>query len=100
MERCKSKGGKKIEEVVGRWNGKGERKVGEVQILKKINVKNNYRKIKKKKKKTINNKQTNVEAFQALRFYFFFPLSWKGSHKTLKLNWKGFGLGLIVELNK
>ena len=26
----KDKGERKIEEVVGRWNGKGERKVGEV----------------------------------------------------------------------
>ena len=50
MGRWKSKGGRKIEEVVGRWNGKGERKVGEVKILKKINVKNNYKKIGKKKK--------------------------------------------------
>ena len=48
--------------------------------------------------------------------HFFFPLSWKGSHKkgfhvsiwshfffllfSFKLNWKGFGLFLIVELNK
>ena len=30
VERWKSKGGRKIEEVVGRWNGKGERKVREV----------------------------------------------------------------------
>ena len=28
--RWKGKGGKKIEEVVRRWNSKGERKVGEV----------------------------------------------------------------------
>ena len=28
--RWKGKGGRKIEEVMGRWNGKGERKVGEV----------------------------------------------------------------------
>ena len=28
--RWKGKGGRKIEEVVGRWNGKGERNVGEV----------------------------------------------------------------------
>ena len=52
MGRWKCKGGRKIEEVVGRWNDKGERKVGEVQILKKINVKNNYKKIEKKKKKS------------------------------------------------
>ena len=49
---------------------------------------------------------------KGFNIFFFFPLSWKGSHKTLKasmffiflfsfkLNWKGFGLGLIVELNK
>ena len=30
MGRWKGKGGKKIEEVVERWNGKGERNVGEV----------------------------------------------------------------------
>ena len=30
VERGKGKGGRKIEEVVGRWNGKGERKVGKV----------------------------------------------------------------------
>ena len=30
MGRWKGKGERKIEEVVGRWNGKGERKVGEV----------------------------------------------------------------------
>ena len=30
MGRWKGKGGRKIEEVVGRWNGKGERKVGKV----------------------------------------------------------------------
>ena len=30
MGRWKGKGGKKIEEVVGRWNGKGERNIGEV----------------------------------------------------------------------
>ena len=29
-ERWKGKGGRKIEEAVGRWNGKGERKVGEM----------------------------------------------------------------------
>ena len=28
--RWKGKGGRKIEEIVGRWNGKGEKKVGEV----------------------------------------------------------------------
>ena len=28
--KMKGKGGRKIEEVVGRWNGKGERNVGEV----------------------------------------------------------------------
>ena len=30
MGRWKGKGGRKIEEVMGRWNVKGERKVGEV----------------------------------------------------------------------
>ena len=41
--------------------------------IKKINVKDNYRlQLFKNKKK------------------------WKDSHKTLKLNWKGFGLGLIM----
>ena len=30
MGRWKGKGGRKIEEVMGRWNGKGERNVGEV----------------------------------------------------------------------
>ena len=34
MERWKGKGGRKIEEVVGRRNGNGERKVGKGQILK------------------------------------------------------------------
>ena len=28
--RWKGKGGRKIEEIVRRWNGKGEKKVGEV----------------------------------------------------------------------
>ena len=52
----------------------------------------NYKKIGGKK---------NPKAWNASTFFFFpLPLSWKGSHKTLKLNWKGFGLGLIVELNK
>ena len=65
MERWKGKGGRKIE-VVGRWNGKGERKVGELQILKKINVKNNYKKIEKKK----------PNAWKASKFCFlFFVLS-------------------------
>ena len=32
--------------------------------------------------------------------YIYIYISWKGSHKTLKLNWKYFELGLIVELNK
>ena len=49
VRRWKCKRGRKIENVVGRWNGKGERKVGEVWILKKINVKNNYKKIEEKK---------------------------------------------------
>ena len=30
LGRWKGKGGRKIEEVGGKWNGKGERKVGEV----------------------------------------------------------------------
>ena len=34
MERWKGKRGREIEEIVGRWNGKGERKVGKGQILK------------------------------------------------------------------
>ena len=49
MGRWKGKGGRKIEEVVGRWNGKGERKVGEVYILKKINVKTIIGKLERKK---------------------------------------------------
>ena len=52
-----------IEEVVGRWNNKRKRKVGKVYLLKKINVKNKYRKIEKKKKK--NNNNNNFEVFQA-----------------------------------
>ena len=28
--RWKGKGGRKIEEIVRRWNGKGEKKIGEV----------------------------------------------------------------------
>ena len=84
MGRWKDKGGRKIEEVIGRWNGKGEKGWRSVNI-KKINVKNNYKKIEKKK---------------FLFIYFFLPLSWKGSHKTLKLNCKGFEFALIVELNK
>ena len=97
MGRWKGKGGRKIVEVVGRWNGKGERKVGEVYILKKINVKTIIRKLERKK---------NPKAWKASKFCFvfcffvFLPLSWKCSHKTLKLNWKSFGLTLIVELNK
>ena len=55
------------------------------------------KKLEKKKKK-------NPKAWKVSTFFFvfvvFLPLSWKGSHRTLKLNWKGFGLGLIVELNK
>ena len=35
--------------VVGRWKGKGMRKVGESAIIKKKMLKNNYRKIEKKK---------------------------------------------------
>ena len=100
MERWKGKGGRKIEEVVGRWNGKGERKVRGVNI-KKINVKKNYKNIEKKKK---NLKLERLQRFVLFCFLFFvffpLPLSWKSSHKTLKLNWKGFELGLIVELNK
>ena len=52
MGRWKDKGGRMIEEVVGRWNNKRKRKVGKVYLLKKINVKNKYRKIEKKKKTT------------------------------------------------
>ena len=33
----------------GRWNGKGERKVGEVYMLKKINVKTIIGKLERKK---------------------------------------------------
>ena len=44
MGRWKGKGGRKIEEVVGRWNVKGEKGWRNVNI-KKINVKNNYKKI-------------------------------------------------------
>ena len=49
MGRWKGKGGRKIEEVVERWNGKGEKGWKSVHI-KKINVKNNYKKIGKKKR--------------------------------------------------
>ena len=35
--------------VVRRWKGKGMRKVGESAIIKKKLLKNNYRKIEKKK---------------------------------------------------
>ena len=52
MGRWKGKGGRKIEEVVGRWNGKGEKDWKSVNI-KKINVKNKYKKIGKKEKKKI-----------------------------------------------
>ena len=50
--------------------------------------------IRKKKKK----KKKNPKAWKASMFCFFVFgfLSWKDSHKTLKLNWKGFGLDLIV----
>ena len=69
-----------IEEVVGRWNNKRKRKVGKVYLLKKINVKNKYRKIEKKKKKqqqqlwslSSYNNNNNVETFQALGRFFFF----------------------------
>ena len=51
MGRWKDKGGRKIE-VVGKWNGKREREKGWRSVnIKKINVKNNYKKIGKKKKK-------------------------------------------------
>ena len=50
MERWKGKGRRKIEEVVGKWNGKGEKGWKSVNI-KKINVENNYKKIGLKKKK-------------------------------------------------
>ena len=46
MGRWKGKGGRKIEEW---WNGKWERGWRSVNI-KKINIKNNYRKIGKEKK--------------------------------------------------
>ena len=100
MGRWKGKGGRKIEEVVGRWNGKGEKGWKSVNI-KKINVKNNYKKIGLKKKKNPKAWKASTFCFVLSIFFFFpFPSSWKDSHKTLKLNWKGFGLGLIVELNK
>ena len=56
------------------------------------------RKLERKKKKEKNPKAWKASTF--CFFVFFFPLNWKGLHKTLKLNWKGFGLGLIVEPNK
>ena len=49
MGRWKDKGGRVVGEVVGRWKGKGGRKVGEVLIFKKKKIRNNYRKIGKKK---------------------------------------------------
>ena len=54
MGRWKGKEGRKVGEVVGRWKCKGKRKVEEVWILKKINIKNNYRKIGKKKDNDMN----------------------------------------------
>ena len=73
MGRWKGKGGRKIEEVVGRWNGKEDRGWRSVNI-KKINIKNNYKKIGKKKKKTL--KLEMLQRFVFYLFYLFiFPLS-------------------------
>ena len=59
MGRWKGKGGRNVGEIVGRWKGKRGRKVREGERLesvniKKINVKNNYRKIGKKKDNDVN----------------------------------------------
>ena len=62
MGRWKGKGGRKIEEIVGRWNDKEEKGWRSVNI-KKINVKNNYKKIGKKK---------NPKAWKASTFCFVF----------------------------
>ena len=73
-----------IEEVVGRWNNKRKRKVGKVYLLKKINVKNKYRKIEKKKKTTTTTtlksfklqqqKQQQRWNLSSFRVFFFFFL--------------------------
>ena len=55
MGRWKCKGERKVVEVVGRWKGKRWEKGWKSLNIKKINVKNNYRKIGKK-----NNLDANV----------------------------------------
>ena len=49
MGRWEGGGRRKVGEVVGKWKGKGGRKVGEVQIWNKKNIKNNYKKMERKK---------------------------------------------------
>ena len=58
MESWIGKGGRKGE-VVERWKSKGKRKSWRIVIIKNINVKNNYRKIRKKEKKD-NDMNTDV----------------------------------------
>ena len=84
MGRWKGKGGRKIEKNSGKMKWQGREKGWRSVNIKKINVKKIIRKLKKKKK--------NPKAWKVSNF-FFFPLSWKDSHKTLKLNRKIFGLG-------
>ena len=49
--------------VVGRWKGKSMRKVGESAIIKKkVNVRKNYRKVRKKK-------DNDVDAYVVQREY-------------------------------
>ena len=76
MGRWKGKGGRKIEEVVERWNGKGEKGWKSVHI-KKINVKNNYKKIGKKK--TL--KLERLQRFVLFFFFFFFSQAEKAHTK-------------------
>ena len=50
MRIWKDKGGRKVGEVMGRWKGKGGgERLENCKYFKKINVKNNYKKIEKKK---------------------------------------------------
>ena len=79
--RWKGKGGRKIEEVVGRWNGKGERKVGEVSILKTI-----IRKLERKKKKTL-----KLEMLQCFVLFCLFLL--QNPKAELKRLWIGLDNG-------
>ena len=91
--RWKGEGRRKIEEVVGKWNGKREREKGWRSVnIKKISVKNNYKKIGGKK---LTLKLERLQRFVLFcLFFFFFSFKLKRFTQNLKTELKRIWVGL------